>query len=77
RLTYARNVTGIDWALLLDDLSLWDKEFNPDDTWQKSRLNAHEQLVHCQERHRTPQDLWACEYLYRANHEPQGADHAD
>ena len=77
RLTYARNVTGIDWALLLDDLSLWDKEFNPQDTWQKSRLNVHEQLVQCHEKHRTPQDLWACEYLYSVNHRPKGANHAD
>jgi len=77
RLTYAGNVTGIDWVLLLDDLSLWDKEFNPKDTWQKSRLNAHEQLVHCHEKHRTPQELWACEYLHSVNHRPEGANHAD
>ncbi len=66
RIPHAKGVTGIDWALLLDDLSLWDKESNPDDTWQKRRLNTHEQLVHCHEIHRTPQDLWACEYLYAA-----------
>lgn len=77
RLTHAGNVTGIDWALLLDDLSLWDREFNPNDTWQKSRLNAHEQLAHCHEKHRTPQDLWACEYLYGEDQEPRGESHAD
>jgi hypothetical protein len=73
RTPHAKGVAGIDWALLLDDLSLWDKEYNPDDTWQKSRLNAHERIVHCQETHRTPQDLWACEYLYATNHQRQGA----
>jgi hypothetical protein len=68
RIPQARNVTGIDWVILLDDLSLWDRQYNPDDTWQKSRLNAHKQLVRCHEIHRNPQDLWACEYLYTANH---------
>lgn len=77
RTPHAKGVTGIDWALLLDDLSLWDKEFNTADTWQKSRLNAHEHRVHCHEAHLTPQDLWACEYLNATNHQPQGAGHAD
>ncbi len=76
RVAYARSLTGIDWALLLDDLSLWNREYNLDDTWQKSRWNAHERLVHCHETHRTPQDLWACEYL-NATLQPQGANHAD
>ena len=76
RMAHARNVTGIDWALLLDDLSLWNREYNLDDTWQKSRLNAHERLVHCHETHRTPQDLWTCEYL-NATLQPQGDNHAD
>jgi hypothetical protein len=70
-------VTGIDWALLLDDLSLWDGEFNPADTWQKSRLNTHKQLVYCNETHCTPQDLWACEYLYATNYQSKGANHVD
>jgi hypothetical protein len=74
---HAKGVTGIDWALLLDDLSLWDREFNPDDSWQRGRLNAHEWLVHCHETHRTAQDLWACEYLYATNPQLQGAGHAD
>ena len=59
---------GIDWALLLDDLSLWDRGYNPEDTAQKSRLNTHERIVRCRAIHRTPRDLWACEYL---NAEPQ------
>ncbi|MBN1511827.1 MAG: type I-E CRISPR-associated protein Cse2/CasB [Phycisphaerae bacterium] len=77
RVAHARGAQGIDWALLLDDLSLWDREFNLDDTRQKHRLKTHEQLVHCREAHRTPQDLWACEYLYAANHQLQGDRHAD
>ncbi len=77
RVAHTRNVTGIDWALLLDDVSLWDREFNPDDTWQKSRLIAHGNAVRCGEIHRTPQDLWACEYLYATNYQTQGANHAD
>ncbi|HPC93316.1 MAG TPA: type I-E CRISPR-associated protein Cse2/CasB [Sedimentisphaerales bacterium] len=76
RVVHAETVTGIDWALLLDDLSLWDREFNMDDTWQKSRLNAHQRLARCRETHRTPQDLWACEYL-NATVQPQGGDYAD
>lgn len=68
RIPHVKGIAGIDWALLLDDLSLWDKQFNPDDTWQKHRLNEHERLVHCREMHRTPQDLWACEYLYATKH---------
>jgi hypothetical protein len=76
RVPHARNVIGIDWVLLLDDLSLWDRVFNLDDTRQKSRLNSHERLVHCRETHRTPQDLWACEYL-NASVQLQGANHAD
>ncbi len=68
---------GLDWALLLDDLSLWDREFNLDHTWQQSRLQAHERITHCHETHRRPQDLWACEYLNATNHQPQGAGHAD
>lgn len=67
----AREVKGIDWVFLLDDLWLWDRQFDPDHTQQKGRLNAHEQLVHCHETHRTPQDLWACEYLNATNHQPQ------
>lgn len=67
RLVHGESVKGIDWALLLDDLSLWDKELNLDDPWQKGRLDAHERLVRCHETHRTLQDLWACEYLYVAN----------
>jgi len=63
RVPHVVGIKGIDWALLLDDMSLWDGQYNRDDTWQKSRLNAHEQLFHCHETHRTPQDLWACEYL--------------
>jgi hypothetical protein len=76
RVAHARSLTGIDWVLLLDDLSLWDRVFNLDDTWQKSRLNTHERVVHCRETHRTPQDLWACEYL-NATVQLQGANHAD
>lgn len=76
RVPHAKNVTGIDWALLLDDLSLWDGEFNPADTWQKSRLTAHKELAHCRELHRAPQDLWACEYLHATKHR-KGASHAD
>ncbi len=76
RVAHAESVSGIDWALLLDDLSLWDKEFNADDTWQKGRLNAHQRLAYCRETHRTPQDLWACEYL-NATVQPQGANYAD
>jgi len=71
RVPHAKDVKGIDWVQLLDDLWLWDRQYNPDHTPQKSRLNAHERLVHCQETHRTPQDLWACEYLNAANHQPQ------
>lgn len=67
RVAHAGSVSGIDWVLLLDDISLWDKELNLDDTWQKGRMSAHKRLVHCRETHRTPQDLWACEYLYTAN----------
>lgn len=77
RVPQAGNVAGIDWALLLDDLSLWDKEFNLDDPWQKSRLKAHERFVHCHETHCTTQDLWGCEYLYTRNHQPKGASYAD
>jgi len=68
---HARDVEGIDWVQLLDDLWLWDRQYNPDHTPQKSRLNAHERLVHCHETHRTPRDLWACEYLYATNHQPE------
>ena len=70
RVPHSRSVEGLDWALLLDDLSLWDREYNPADTRQKRRLNAHEQLVRCDETHRTPQDLWACEYLHGPNNQP-------
>jgi hypothetical protein len=77
RIAQARGVQGIDWALLLDDMSAWDRQFNPDDTWQQSRLNAHDAIVHCREGHRTPQDLWACEYLYAVKHQSKGANHAD
>jgi hypothetical protein len=77
RVPHAKGVVGIDWALLLDDLSLWDRQFNPKDTWQKSRLIAHKQLVSCDETHFTPQDLWACEYLNAANHQPQGVSNAN
>jgi hypothetical protein len=68
---HVRDVKGIDWVFLLDDLWLWDRQFNPDHTQQKGRLNAHERLVHCHETHRTPRDLWACEYLNATNHQPQ------
>jgi hypothetical protein len=68
---HAMNVKGIDWVYLLDDLWLWDGHYNPDHIQQKSRLNAHERLVHCDGAHRTPQDLWACEYLNATNHLPQ------
>ena len=68
---HARDVKGIDWVYLLDDLWHWDGQYNPDHTQQKSRLNVHERLVHCHETHRTPQDLWACEYLSATNHQPQ------
>jgi CRISPR type I-E-associated protein CasB/Cse2 len=76
RVPYAKDVTGIDWALLLDDLSLWNREFNMEDTWQKSRLSAHQRLAYCRETHCTPQDLWACEYL-NATIQPEGVNHAD
>jgi hypothetical protein len=65
---HAKDVNGIDWVYLLDDLWLWDGQYNPHHPPQKNRLDAHERLVHCGEAHRTPQDLWACEYLNAANH---------
>lgn len=77
RVPQATGIKGIDWALLLDDLSAWDRQFNRDDTWQQGRLNAHESTVHCHEMHRTPQDLWACEYLHAVKHQIKGAHHAD
>ena len=69
----ARDVKGIDWVQLLDDLWLWDRQYNPNHTQQKGRLNAHnnKRLVQCNETHRTPQDLWACEYLHATNHNTQ------
>lgn len=67
----ARDVKGLDWVQLLDDLWHWDGEYNTEHTQQKSRLNAHERLVPCHETHPTPQDLWACEYLNATNHQPQ------
>jgi hypothetical protein len=68
---HAGNVLGIDWVYLLDDLWLWDGKYNPDHTQQKGRLNAHERLTHCNETHRTPQELWACEYFDATNHQTQ------
>lgn len=65
---HARGVSGIDWAVLLDDLSLWDRTYNPNDTHQKSRINAHMNAVGCGEEHASPQDLWACAYLRAAGH---------
>ncbi len=67
----------LDWTALLDDLSLWDRRYNPQDTRQESRLDLHRACFACRESHRTPQDLWACEYLWRTNHQIQGARHAD
>lgn len=67
----ASNNLKLDWVQLLDDLWLWDGQYNPDHTQQLSWLNAHKHRVHCNETHRTPQDLWACEYLNAANHQPQ------
>lgn len=72
RIPHAR-VTGIDWALLLDDVSLWDRGYNPADTQQKHRLNVHQRAVLCGEEHGSPQDLWACAYLHAADRQPQGA----
>jgi hypothetical protein len=36
RVPHGAGIKGIDWALLLDDLSAWDRQFNTDDTWQKA-----------------------------------------
>lgn len=66
-------VTGIDWARLLDDLSLWDRGYNPDDTRQVHRLQTHAQAFRCSEMHPRPQDLWACEYLVKAGNTREGA----
>lgn len=68
QIPHARDVRGIDWVQLLDDLWLWDGQYNPENKQQKGRLNAHNRLVHCNENHRMPQDLWACEYLNATNH---------
>ncbi|MGQ9576441.1 MAG: type I-E CRISPR-associated protein Cse2/CasB [Thermoguttaceae bacterium] len=67
---------GIDWALLLDDVSLWDRGYNPDDPRQQQRLAMHRQLVRCQAVHRAPQDLWACEYFVTCQ-PSQGVGHVD
>ena len=72
RVPHARGVRGIDWAILLDDLSLWDRGYNPADTQQKHRLSAHAQVVGCGEEHGSPQDLWACAYLRAARHTSHG-----
>jgi hypothetical protein len=69
----ANGARGIDWAILLDDLLLWDRGYNPADTHQKHRLSLHAQVVGCGEEHGSPQDLWACAYLRAARHTPQGA----
>lgn len=66
RVPHAKGVQGIDWAVLLDDLSLWDRGYNPNDTHQKSRINAHMHVAGCGEEHASPQDLWACAYLRAA-----------
>jgi len=68
----ANEVEGLDWAILLDDLSLWDRGYNPDDRQQTGRLRAHAQSAGCGEEHGSPQDLWACAYLRAARHRPQG-----
>lgn len=60
-------VKGINWATLLDDLSLWDRGYNTGDTQQRGRIRTHNEDVHCGESHERPQELWACEYLYAAN----------
>lgn len=73
RTPHARGVRGIDWAVLLDDLSLWDRGYNPRDTHQKSRINVHGRAAGCGEEHGSPQDLWACAYLSAAGQRTQGA----
>ncbi len=60
--------SGIDWAQLLDDLSLWERHISPKDTIQKLRLNRHADLRRCDYDHASMQDLWACEYLFRTKH---------
>lgn len=67
RVPHARGVQSIDWIQLLDDISLWDRGYNPDDTWQVHRLRTHAQAFRCGEMHASPQDLWACEYLAKAD----------
>jgi len=69
RVPHAPGISGIDWAQLLDDLSLWDGKYNRNDTWQRSRLTAHRETCRCHELHGTPQDLWACQYLNATNTE--------
>lgn len=75
RAPHARGVTGIDWAVLLDDLSLWDRGYNPADTHQISRIISHQRATGCGEQPGSPQDLWACAYLNTAepSNRPQGA----
>jgi hypothetical protein len=68
---------GLDWAQLLDDLSLWDRGLNPADSLQRQQLKAHMRLVPCTETHQTPQQLWACEYFHASRSQAQGADDAD
>lgn len=57
------NIKGIDWVLLLDDLWHWDGQYNPEHIQQNSRLKNHDRHFACRETHRTPQELWTCEYL--------------
>jgi len=59
--------TGIDWVRLLDDLSLWERHLNPNDTMHKHRLSRHSHVCQCQSNHVSVQDLWACEYLCRTS----------
>lgn len=73
RVPHDRGVGGIDWAVLLDDLSLWDRGYNPDNTQQTHRIRVHKQIADCGEEHSSPQDLWACAYLRAADHRSQGA----
>lgn len=68
RVPHARSITGFDWAVLLDDLSLWDRGYNPENTQQTSRIHFHKSSAGCGEEHASPQDLWACAYLRAADH---------
>ena len=68
---------GIDWALLLDDVSLWDRGYNRDDPRQRRRLDVHRQRGDCRALHHAPQDLWACEYFHATRYPFQGVSHVD